>query len=491
MRSKPGKRTYRDEESRGASRHFVAILIAAILILGGVVFLFVLAVRYKTRADLADKIARYDRSFQTYLDDAETSLQIATALLLTSHDDAIVQARNRIRTSKGFLDQIILKVPDYAPPYRLRGRMHAFLREFDDANADFETYERLVAGRDRFVDFDRSQGTAVRMLREATLEPPLDLLLARSAKSAEELRRFLDWVKDTTQLNITDAFDLCKIMHAKALYDLFSGDLLSAIEGLETAASIRPEDGSLPALAALCFLYHPIPETLERSALDRAREMVEQGLRVAPSHPELWGLRGVIDFRQGRATQAAEAFERAVRLDPSYYQALAGMGRALHAMGRLSEAVETLTDALEAEKAIGPSRSWKLRLARALAYHALYRSDTDSSEKRSARLTDALNDLAAAGEIDPSAPEVYVERARIYIDQGTPERAMQELERCLNLRADNVEARILRTELRITAGNREGALEDVRRLESIFQERGLKPPARIAELRRAAEATPQ
>lgn len=491
MRSMPGKRTYWDKESRGASRHFVPILIAAILILAGVVFLFVLAVRYKSRADLADKIARYHRSFQTYLDDAETSLQIATALLLTPHEDAVVQARNRIRSSKGFLDQIILKVPDYAPPYRLRGRMYVFLREFDDANADFETYERLVAGLDRFADFDRAQGAAVRILREATLEPPWDLLRTRGAKSAEELRRFLDWVKDTTQLNITDAFDLCKIMHAKALYDLFSGDLLSAVEGLDTAFSIRPEDGSLPALLALCFLYHPIPETLERPALDRAHEAVEQGLRVVPNYPELWGLRGVLELRKGRAAEAAEAFERAVRLDPSYFQALAGMGRALHAMGRLPEALETLTDALEAEKAVGSSRSWKLRMARALVYSSLHRSGIGTAEDRAARLVDALNDLAAAGEIDPSAPEVYVERARIYAGQGTPERAMQELERCLNLRADDVDARILRTELLIAAGNREGALEDVRRLESIFQERGLKPPARIAELRRTAEAPPQ
>jgi tetratricopeptide (TPR) repeat protein len=487
----PRKWTSREGAPRDSSRHFVPMMVVAVLILCGVVFLFVLAVRYKTRADLADEEDRYRRSFQTYLDDAETSLQVAHALLLTPYDDAIVQARNRVRTSKGFLDQIILKAPKYAPAYRLRGRMLVFLREFDDADADFDAYERLAGGRDRFVDFDRSQGSALRILREATLEPPLEILLARGAKSAEELRRYLDWVKDSTLLRITDAFDLCKIMHAKALYDLFSGDVLSAIEGIDAASSFRPEDGSLPALLALCFLHHPLPEGLERPAIDRAREAIEDGLRMAPHVPELWGLRGVLDLRAGRAGAAAEAFERAVRLDPSYYQALAGLGRALHAMGRLAEAVETLSDAHEAEKALGPSRSWKLRMDRGLAYYALHRSASGSAEERAARLTDALNDLAAAAEIDPSAAEVYIERARIYADQGTVERALQELERCLNLRADHVEARALRTELRIAQGNREGALQDVARLESVYQERGLKPPARIGELRRAAEALPQ
>ncbi len=202
-------------EARAQYRHFFVILIGAVLVFAGLVAVFILAMHYKREADKAAKERRYRRSFLPYIDDAEGTLASAQASILSEDEDALVNARNRVRTSKAFLDRIIAQFPDYPEAHRMRGRLLLFLREFDDADVDFDNYQRLIGDDHKLVTFDRSNAAALRALREATLEPPMDLLLKGGARRAEELHAYLDWVQDTTRLENDKLVDLNKVMYAK------------------------------------------------------------------------------------------------------------------------------------------------------------------------------------------------------------------------------------------------------------------------------------
>ena len=484
MRSSP-KPSAGSSEARSQYRHFFLILIGAVLVFVGLVAVFVLAMHYKRDADKAAKERRYRRSFLPYMDDAEGTLASAQAALLEAGEDVLANARNRVRTSKAFLDRIIAQFPDYPEAHRMRGRLFLFLREFDDADSDFDAYQRLIGDDHKLVYFDRSNGAALRTLREATLEPPMDLLLTGGAKRAKELHAYLDWVQDTTRLENDKMVDLNKVMYAKSLLHFFSGELHDAAWGLDAAEYFRADDPLVYALMAVCHLYETTePTPSETPPLQRAETAIAAGLKLSQHVPELWGIRGVLDLRSGRAKAAAEAFERAIRLDPSYFQALTGLGRALHAMGRAKEAASMLTDALDGEKASGASRSWLIRLARARAHAAVFRAADEPEAAREKHMTEALADLAAAEELDRSRGEVVTERSSLYAEKNQLDRALKELDRFLNVHTGNLEVRLCRAELRLRAGQNAGAREDVERLENMLKEGGLPIDPRIAELKK-------
>jgi len=484
MRSSP-KIPAGSSEAPSSYRYFFPILITSILIFLGLVAVFILAMHYKRAADKAAEERRYRRSFQPYMDDAEGTLASAHAALLTAEEDALVNARNRVRTSKQFIDGIIKQYPNYPEAHRMRGRLLLFLREFDDADHDFENYRKLIGDDHKLAHFDRSNGVALRMVREATLEPPKEQLLARGDVCAQDLRAYLDWVQETTHLTLDKAVDLNKVMYAKSLFHFFSGELHDAAWGLDAAQYFRADDPMVYALMALCHLYETAePAPSEPPPLLRAEAAIAAALKLSPHIPEVWGIRGVIDLRSGRAKEAAEAFDRAIRLDPSYYQALTGLGRALHAMGRAKEAVSMLTDALDGEKASGSARSWLIRLARARAHAAEFRTADEPEAAREKHWTEALTELAAAEALDRSRGEIVIERANLYADKNQLDRALPELDRYLNVNTGNVEVRLCRAELRLRAGQKAGAREDVERLETMIKEGGLPNDPRIAELKR-------
>lgn len=92
------------------------------------------------------------------------------------------------------------------------------------------------------------------------------------------------------------------------------GDLHGAKRALLTAHEMDPYDEeAIEQLAIVC---------LDRKEFIEAVQYCQIGLDQNPVNPRLWNTLGVVFFNQEEYENAAEAFERAVSINPYYYDAL-------------------------------------------------------------------------------------------------------------------------------------------------------------------------
>lgn len=93
-----------------------------------------------------------------------------------------------------------------------------------------------------------------------------------------------------------------------------AGKLLSAKECLLKAYEIQPVDRDvIETLSIICFSMEQFEE---------AMYYCTEGLYLFPTDANLWNTIGVIYFNQSLFTDATEAFERALTINPYYYDAL-------------------------------------------------------------------------------------------------------------------------------------------------------------------------
>lgn len=78
--------------------------------------------------------------------------------------------------------------------------------------------------------------------------------------------------------------------------------------------------------------------SVANGALQEAEDRLRQALQIKPSDPEIWSRLGVVLVRQGETTRGAEAFERAVRLDPGHAEAHRNLAITRDREGRTGEA---------------------------------------------------------------------------------------------------------------------------------------------------------
>lgn len=93
-----------------------------------------------------------------------------------------------------------------------------------------------------------------------------------------------------------------------------SGDLEGAKEAMLKAYAIDSSDQDvLDCLALICFTMKNLIES-EMFCL--------QALKINPKNARIWNTLGVVYFNQSVFTSAQEAFERALTINPFYYDAL-------------------------------------------------------------------------------------------------------------------------------------------------------------------------
>ena len=106
--------------------------------------------------------------------------------------------------------------------------------------------------------------------------------------------------------------------------------------------------------------------------LAEAQKHASQAMRLAPGHPDVLYLQGVILLKQRDWSKAQEILEKAVHLDSSHANALAALGMALCDQGKYDAAVTPLEKALHLNPA---PVSWDTRSALARAYYQQGRYD--------------------------------------------------------------------------------------------------------------------
>jgi Flp pilus assembly protein TadD len=180
-------------------------------------------------------------------------------------------------------------------------------------------------------------------------------------------------------------------------------------------------------------------QALGANNLAEAQKHASQALRLAPAHPDVLYLQGVIFLKQRDWSKAQEVLEKAIQLDPSHAKAFAALGMALFDQGKYEAAVAPLEKALQLNPA---PASWDTRSALAKTYY------------QQARYEQALQmSQDALSSSNGKAPEIELLVAQSLTAVGRYEDAAQALRKFLHDYSDRREAATARRWLDGLAAN--------------------------------------
>jgi len=171
--------------------------------------------------------------------------------------------------------------------------------------------------------------------------------------------------------------------------------------------------------------------------LGDAEKYVSEAMRLAPSHPDVLYMQGVLFLKQGNWVQAQDTLEKVTQIDPNHARAFAALGMALCDQGKCDGAIAPLKKSLELEA----GGTWETRWTLAKAYYQDARYDEALKMSQ-----DALT--ASSGK----APEIALLVAQSLTAVGRYEDAAQALRDFLRNHGDRREASTARRWLeRLTA----------------------------------------
>lgn len=117
------------------------------------------------------------------------------------------------------------------------------------------------------------------------------------------------------------------------------GDDLLAIEQLEAARKVEPED--------LDLIVELANANIALRRFDAAERDLRRALRFQPDHAEVHLALGVISFRRGLYAQAEQELRRALELNSESANAYFYRGEALNQLSRVDEALDMLLRATQ------------------------------------------------------------------------------------------------------------------------------------------------
>jgi len=139
-------------------------------------------------------------------------------------------------------------------------------------------------------------------------------------------------------------------------------------------------------------------QALGENKLEQAEKHLEEAAKLAPGHPDVLYLQGVILLRRGKAEQAQAALEKATQVDPQNARALTALGMTFINESRYERAMAPLKQSL----LLDPS-NWEAHWTLA---RALYRQ-----EQYQACLAEAQQALSQAHGAEP-AIELLIAQAQ-------------------------------------------------------------------------------
>jgi Flp pilus assembly protein TadD len=164
---------------------------------------------------------------------------------------------------------------------------------------------------------------------------------------------------------------------------------------------------------------------LSADKLREADKFVSEAARLAPGHPDVLYVRGVLYLKQRNWAEAQSTLEKATQVDPHHARAFAALGMALSDQGKYDTAIAPLEKALQLDASAGFETHWVL----AKAYY------------QSERYEQALeNSQAALAESKGKAPEIALLVAQALTAVGKYEQAAQVLQEFLRDHGDRVDA---------------------------------------------------
>ena len=142
------------------------------------------------------------------------------------------------------------------------------------------------------------------------------------------------------------------------------------------AEALGPSSGPLLAPKAKDAFDKSL-EALHDNKLDKAQKQIDEALKLAPSHPDVLYVQGVIYLRRAQWDKAEAVLEKVTRIDPKHAHALSALGMAYVDAGKYEQAVAPLEQSI----AIDPA-GWETHWALAKAYYAQGQYDRALAESQ-------------------------------------------------------------------------------------------------------------
>jgi Flp pilus assembly protein TadD len=166
-------------------------------------------------------------------------------------------------------------------------------------------------------------------------------------------------------------------------------------------------------------------QALGADKLKEAEKYVGEAMKLAPGHPDVLYVQGVLDLKERRWVEAQGVLEKATQIDPNHARAFAALGMALSNQGKYAAAVAPLEKSLQLDAAGG----WETHWALGKAYY------------QNARYDEALKmSQQALEESNGKAPEVDMLVAQSLAAVGRYEDAGRVLREFLKNHEDRPEA---------------------------------------------------
>jgi Tfp pilus assembly protein PilF len=111
-------------------------------------------------------------------------------------------------------------------------------------------------------------------------------------------------------------------------------------------------------------------KALADDELDESQKYLKKALQLAPAHPDVLYLQGLVLMKERNWEQAQSSLEKATQIDPTHEAALAALGMTFCDEGKYELAIAPLEKSLELENPKAESTSaWQTRWTLAKAYY--------------------------------------------------------------------------------------------------------------------------
>lgn len=222
-------------------------------------------------------------------------------------------------------------------------------------------------------------------------------------------------------------------------------------------------------------------ELLNQNRLDEAKALYEKLSRRLPKDAAVWFMLGTVEGRLGRLGAAEQAMRQALHVDPALAEAWLGLGQALELQGRVDDASETYLKALERKPQLAEAHAALGRLYNAKGWYGralehlnraiglgLGRPQVEleraNALKGCGKYRPALELYQALLAHFPKDPGLRAKIAAMHFELGEIETAYQRFADVLELKPDDVGARLGRAHISYLKKDTERALQQVRTL---------------------------
>lgn len=157
-------------------------------------------------------------------------------------------------------------------------------------------------------------------------------------------------------------------------------------------------------------------EALSADKLPDAEKYAAEAMRLAPGHPDVLYMQGVLLLKQQKWVEAQSVLEKATQIDPNHARAFAALGMALYDQGKYGEAVAPLEKSLSLQSQSGGAWETRWTLAKAYYLHEQYDAALEMSEEALAGSKGKAPEIALLVAQSLTAVGKYEEAAQVLRD---------------------------------------------------------------------------